>query len=141
MCWDANDKNMEHKPDLKKKEGVEVLKKTKNHYLEALIRIPSLNQHNSSIEHTCFSALQIDVMLNIQWFKWYFYDRICWYLNFTIFYPSLDRHFTCLIHPSSSGFTWIYTCMISWHVFLMHDYTINSCHYPYSFNKTCYATV
>lgn len=70
MCWDANDKNMEHKPDLqKKKEGVEVLKKKKHHYLEALIRIPSLNQHNSSIEHTCFSALQIDVMLNIQWFK------------------------------------------------------------------------
>lgn len=61
----------------KKKEGVEVLKKTKHHYLGALIRIPSLNQHNSSIEHTCFSGLQIDVMLNIQCFKWFFYDQIC----------------------------------------------------------------
>lgn len=54
---------------IQKKEGVEVLKKTKHHYLGALIRIPSLNQHNSSIEHTCFSGLQIDVMLNIQCFK------------------------------------------------------------------------
>lgn len=75
-----------------KRKDIEVRKNW--HYLDVLIRIPSLSQHIQLLN-------RFKDMLDIHCFELFMNNRFFWDFNFTLSHHSFYRYFWLLIYPSS----------------------------------------